>query len=174
MTDYLGNLYTRVADYLWNGSQTVPQIDGIKNHGVKIANFIRWDKAEAEARYLRRAEIQAADMPEVELKLNGISTANVDSCQLQHDVTFALTIASGTWKITNATKLYSLVMSLLSVLEHTNEACGWDIGFPNACVANAVNGSGSVGKDREIRKNQSGFTFDVNFTIRILETVASG
>jgi hypothetical protein len=166
MTDYLGNLYTKVADYLWDGSTAIPQIDGIKNYAVKPNNYIRWDKATAEARYLRKEEIQAADMPEVELKITDVRPVNADSCQVENDVTFTVSVASGNWKITNATKLYSQIISLLSVLIHTGEVCGWNIGQPNACVVNAAVGSGRVGKDKEIRKNQPGFTFDVNFTIR--------
>jgi len=165
--DILGNLYTKVCEYLWNGSETYPQVTGIKEFGVKPFNFIRWDSAAAEARFSKKPDLQPADMPEVDVMMGNIRTSNADSCCLQHDVGFTVTVASGSWKITNATKLYHQIMALLSILQHTSETCGWDIGKPQAVVDVVQIGDGRIDRNKEISKNQSGFTFSVSFTVRI-------
>ena len=168
--DYIGNLYTKVANYLWNGSETLPQVKGIKDYGVKSNNFIRWDNELAEARYSRKHQVQPADMPEVELRMTSIRPALSDMCHVVSEVNFVLTVASGNWKITNATKLYNQIMVLLAVLVKSNELCHWDIGKPNAIVEIAKINDGQVGEDREIRKNQPGFTFEVGLAVRIITT----
>ena len=172
--DFLGNLYTCVSDYLWNGSKTYPQVVGLKECGVKPFNYIRWDKESAEARYSKKQEIQPADMPEVVLEMTRIRIKTADSCNIQSEVNFNLSVASGNWKITNATKLYNQIMTLLAVAMHTNEVCHWDIGKPYAIVRHVLIGDGSIGRDKEIRKNQSGFTFEVGFSVQIHFTIHQG
>lgn len=165
--DTLGSLYTKVCDYLWNGSETYPQVKGIKEFGVKPFNFIRWDNPTAEARFQKKPDLQPADMPEIEVLMPTIRPKTIDSCGIDSDIGFTVRIASGAWKITNATKLQSQVMALLSILMYTSETCQWDIGKPYADVGLATVGDGRISRDPEINKNMSGFTFEVGFTVKI-------
>jgi len=175
MDDYLGNLYTKVCDYLWEGSKTVPHVVGIgcrpegegRNtaFGVKPFNFVRWDNATAEARFSKRENLLPADLPLVEVLMEGVRPENFDSCVMKSQIDFSITVASGSWKITNATKLYNQITALISILQHTNEMCGWDIGKPDAVAGFATFRNGTIQRNPEISKNQSGFTFDVNFSI---------
>jgi len=165
--DYIGNLYTKVAEYLWNGSETRPQVKGIKDCGVKSSNYLRWDNELAEKRYERKSSLQASDLPKVELRMTGIKTKVADSAHIQHDINFLILIASGSWKITNATKLYSQIITLVSVLMKSNEIYQWDIGKPYSSVGIVQHNDGQIGQDPEIRKNQPGFTFNVGLAIRI-------
>ena len=177
--DYLGNLYSVVCDYLWNGSTAVPQIVGLKD-AVKPNNYIRWDNDLAEARFTRKEQVQPGDLPEVEVTMTRIQSRNLDSCNLQHDVNFEVKVTTGVWKLTNATHIYQRILSLLATAMHTGECCHWDVTQdkdrvsenPKSTIVEVLQpGEGRIGREQEISRNQGGWTFATNFAVRIQTNV---
>ena len=184
--DYLGNLYSVVCDYLWNGSTAVPQIIGLKSvqrHGTKLVkpnNYIRWDNDLAEARFTKKEQVQPGDLPEVEVLMGSIRTQNLDSCRTMHDINFEVRVTSGTWKLTNATQIYQQILSLLATAMHTSECCHWDITQdssgvseePKSTIVEVLQpGDGTIGRDSDVSRNIGGWTFTIRFAVRIQTNV---
>jgi len=179
--DYLGNLYSVVCDYLWNGSTAVPKVVGLKSvqrKGVPLIkpnNYIRWDNDLAEARFTKKEQVQPGDLPEVEVTMGTISTQNIDSCHIRHDVNFEVRVTSGVWKITHATPIYQQILSLLATAMHTGECCHWDITKDEAPKSTIVEfiqpGEGRIGREQEVSRNFGGWTFTIRFAVRIQTNV---